>query len=65
MECVDGIRLVLPADKISRIFNNQMSTTKANLNNIFHRGQALAFTVVNEKSGFFGYFSAGIYYFRK
>nr|CAD2182619.1 unnamed protein product [Meloidogyne enterolobii] len=51
LECVDGIRLVLPADKISRIFNNQMSTTKANLNNIFHKGQALAFTVVNEKSG--------------
>ncbi|CAK5090945.1 unnamed protein product [Meloidogyne enterolobii] len=51
LECVDGIRLVLPADKISRIFNNQMSTTKANLSNIFHKGQALAFTVVNEKSG--------------
>uniref|UniRef100_A0A1I8BCR1 S1 motif domain-containing protein n=1 Tax=Meloidogyne hapla TaxID=6305 RepID=A0A1I8BCR1_MELHA len=51
LECIDGIRLTLPADKISRIFNSQMSTTRANLNNIFHRGQALAFTVVNEKSG--------------
>ncbi|KAF7639764.1 hypothetical protein Mgra_00000686 [Meloidogyne graminicola] len=50
LECVDGIRLLLPADRISTIFNSQMYTTKANLNNIFHKGQAFAFTIVHERS---------------
>jgi hypothetical protein len=55
LECVDGIQLKLPADKISRIFTEQMANTKATLEDIFSKGQAFAFKMAqnSEKRGGF------------
>jgi hypothetical protein len=60
LECIDGIQLNLPADKISRIFTGELGKTKTTLEDLFHKGQPFAFKVVRigPKNGKFefGYF---------
>uniref|UniRef100_A0A915ER45 S1 motif domain-containing protein n=1 Tax=Ditylenchus dipsaci TaxID=166011 RepID=A0A915ER45_9BILA len=45
LECAEGILLQLPANRISRTFTKQMSTSDVTLDDIFTIGQAIAFKV--------------------